>query len=251
MTKSTNFLLLLTSLTVTLIGTSCAVKQEIYLEPNGSGQVDFNLSLAPYVTEVFDQIQPLLDSDSTQEVSNESPSQLLDTEAIREDFETRDGVTLLEINSDPSGRLDGKFEFDNLNTLLQNTSAESNGPQLLKYSSQNGISRLEVKINRDAVNSLLAANPSLNNPLMQSFGPDATERITNENEYLEMMEFALGTESRLGILESVLDLTVRVDGEIVSQDGGRITGSDSVVFRIPLLPVLMLKEELSYSVEYR
>ncbi len=66
-----------------------------------------------------------------------------------------------------------------------------------------------------------------------------------------MMEYMLGEESRQGIIDSVVDITVKVGGRIVSQKGGEKLKADTVRFRIPLIKILVLKDPLNYEVKFK
>lgn len=109
---------------------------------------------------------------------------------------------------------------------------------------------MELVLNRETVSSLLAENEAFDNPLIESFGPASTEGMSR-SDYLDMMEFAMGEESRMGISESRLSVNVRTAGTVTGQKGGTRTGDDSVRFDIPLLDLLMLEKELRYSLSYK
>ena len=134
--------------------------------------------------------------------------------------------------------------------LMQDVKEGSVESRLIELKRRGGVTELRVMINRETVEMFLAENPSLNNPLVENYGPAANEGISDA-EYLEMMEYALGTESRRGIQESTVNLRVRVEGRILDQKGGRIINKRTAVFRIPLLPLLILREPMEYSLRYR
>ena len=96
----------------------------------------------------------------------------------------------------------------------------------------------------------MTANPSMDSPLMQSFGPLANKGLT-DSDYLDMMQFALGDESRAGIKNSYLVLDVNVDGVITDQQGGTLLDADTVEFKIPLLRVLILDKPQAFSVSFK
>ncbi len=84
---------------------------------------------------------------------------------------------------------------------------------------------------------------------MQQLGPQGTGPVT-EKDYLSMISFSVGDEAPGLLKKSFITLTVRPHGDILSQSGGTQT-ADSVVFRIPVLRVLVLDTPLEYSVTYR
>jgi hypothetical protein len=87
------------------------------------------------------------------------------------------------------------------------------------------------------------------NPLFEMFGPQEGEDITEE-EYEEMVALAFGDASSRGLTKSFIELKVTVEGTIVGQTGGRIQGK-SVIFKVPLIKVLLLNEPLEYTIVFR
>jgi hypothetical protein len=67
---------------------------------------------------------------------------------------------------------------------------------------------------------------------------------------MEMIEFMLGDEGPPGLNASFIELEVIVKGKILSQSGGQMAGN-SVLFRIPLIRVLLLDQPLDYSIVFR
>lgn len=229
---------------------SCSMKQDIYIEKTGSGRVIFNLSLADYLSDVISHVSTLLE----QEVKNsDKQPPLFDLEAVEKDFMSRKGIGLIALESKDNQNLSGEFTFTDINMLLQDVNAidtVSTKNQVIKLEKKDGITELTVHITREIVKDILAENPSLNNPLIANFGPSASEGLTDE-EYLDMMEFVLGEQSRAGIKSSSLELTIHVEGSIIEQKGGRLADKNTAVYLIPMLPALMLKEPLEYSLRYQ
>jgi hypothetical protein len=222
------------------------MKQEIYIGKSGGGTVDFDIELAPYLTDVISQVESVLQPDKP---VREGDKPFFDTEAIRKDLSGKEGVIVKKLVNPTPNRLSGSLSFESVNKLLQNVKEDSPGSRMIRYETKGNRSVLRVDINRNTVIPLLDENPAFNNPLVENFGPATTEGLSDK-DYLDMMEFALGTESRKGIQESVLTLTVRVEGRILEQKGGRLLDSSTVVYRVPLLSILMLNQSLEYSITY-
>ncbi len=227
--------------------TSCAVKQEVYIEKSGNGEVSFDIQLADYLTEVIGQVMMLLEPGDS---IPENQLSFFDLEAIENDFRQREGITLVSLEAPAQNRITGQFTFEDPSILLQSIEEGSAESQIVQMRNDGRMSELTVRLNRNTITALLDENPSFNNALVETFGPAGTEGLTEE-EYLDMMAFALGEVSRVGIQSSSLDLTIRVEGQIIDQKGGRIINKNTVKYSIPLLPVLMLTEPLEYSVSYQ
>ena len=226
---------------------SCAMKQEVSIGRSGGGRVSFDINLASYLTDVIDQVTMLI---HPEEPIPGTEGSFFDLPAIEEDFRRRDGLDLVRLETPNKNRLLGEFTFSHINLLIQDVEEGSAEGRLIRLEERNGATELKVLITRETVEALLAENPWLNNPLVENFGPATTEGLTNR-DYLDMMEFVLGEESRRGIQESSLDLFISVEGRVLDQEGGRVVDDRTVRYSIPLLPLLMLKEPIEYSLRYR
>jgi len=244
-----SFLLIFIILAVFLGFQSCSLKQTLYIDRNGAGSVSFNLELAPYFVDVTEQLSELFPENSSEAKQNANKKGLFDLEKIKEDFSKSKGTVVKELDSPSSNILKGKFTFTNISTAL-NSGTAGNIIDIFKFSSDGDSSTLSVLLDYNTVEKFLTANPSMDSPLMQSFGPLANKGLT-DNDYLDMMQFALGDESREGIKDSYLTLDVNVDGIITSQEGGTLLDTDTVQFKILLLRILILDEPQSFSVSFR
>ncbi len=225
---------------------SCAMKQEVFVDKNGAGSVDFEINLASYFTEVAVQLSDLVPSGNQDTIKE---GQFFNLKKIEDDFAKRSSVTLTSLESPRPESLKGTFTFSDINDAVTDAGKTKN-PGIFTFASDSGVSILTVSLNCDTIEQLLNENPSLNNPLMENFGPLANKDLS-ETDYLDMMEYMLGEESRQGIIDSVVDITVRVKGKIVSQTGGEKLSSDSVRFRIPLIKILVLNKPLNYEVKFK
>ncbi|PIE05232.1 MAG: hypothetical protein CSA76_00095, partial [Spirochaetales bacterium] len=223
-------------LTAGLLLASCTMNQNIYLNNSGGGSVSFNLETADYLTDVLKELQSLFPSD--QAVAEDGV--LFDVPAIRSDFKEREDVELLRLESPSPNRLEGEFEFKDMAAFFQTIPENSPESNLISLDKNGKTSTVTIRITRETVEALLKANPSLNNPLVENFGPAASEGLS-QNDYLDMMEFALGSESRQGLMDSALNLTIRVDGKITGQSGGTRVDGHTVRYKVPVLPVILLK----------
>lgn len=226
--------------------TSCAMKQNVFVDKNGAGSVDFEINLASYFTEVAAQLSDLVPSDNQAAIKE---GQFFNLKKIEDDFAKRSSVTLTALESPSPEILKGSFTFSDINDAVTDAGKTKN-PGIFTFTTGSGVSTLTVTLNYDTIEQLLNENPSLNNPLMENFGPLANKDLS-ESDYLDMMEYMLGEESRQGIIDSVVDITVRVGGQIVSQSGGEKLNGDTVRFKIPLIKILVLNQPLNYEVKFK
>jgi hypothetical protein len=71
-----------------------------------------------------------------------------------------------------------------------------------------------------------------------------------DDDYFSMIQFSMGDAAPGLLKKSFITLTVQPRGEIISQSGGTISGG-AVVFRIPVLRILVLDRALDYSVTWK
>ncbi|MDC7233688.1 MAG: hypothetical protein PQJ58_10685 [Spirochaetales bacterium] len=223
------------------------MKQEILLDPSGEGEVRYEVGMASYLGEVITQMSMLLDPDT--EIPGEEDS-LFDLPAIEQGFSSNENLSAIELSSTDRHNMKGSFRFSSVEDMLAQVDQTTPQSKMIRFSRDSDVSKLDVKITRDTVIALLESNPALNNPLVQNFGPAATLGLSAA-DYLDMMEFALGEESRMGIQNSSLSITVKVAGTILKQEGGETLDASTVRFEIPLLDILILDKTLGYSLSYR
>ncbi|MCK5153524.1 MAG: hypothetical protein KAQ93_04130 [Spirochaetales bacterium] len=224
---------------------SCTLKQTLNINKDASGDINFELTLAPFFVEVAEQLSELFPEGN--DISDSSHG-IFDIAKIREDFSKSSGSILEKLENPSSNILQGTLLFDDIRTAL-NGSGSNNILEIFSFTTIDNINTVLVEINYETVEQFLLANPSMNSPLMESFGPLANRGLNNE-DYLDMMQFALGDESRVGIKESYLIIDIKVDGKIISQSGGIKVDQDTVRFKIPLLRILLLDEPESFSVSF-
>ena len=66
-----------------------------------------------------------------------------------------------------------------------------------------------------------------------------------------MIEFAFGEEGVTGLKASSVELLVTVEGDLVSQKGGKQLDDNKVLFTIPLIDFLLLQKPLDYSITFK
>jgi hypothetical protein len=234
-------------LSIILILSSCTMKQEILLEKSGEGQIKFEIGMASYLGEVIEQVEMLLDPET--KIPDEEGS-FFDVAAIEEGFSSNENISALILKTPDKLNLEGSFRFTSVEDMLSKVEKDSPQSKLISFNKGASSSDLTVKITRETVVALLESNPALNNPLVENFGPAATVGLSSV-DYLDMMEFALGEESRLGIQNSKLSINIRVAGKILKQSGGTKIDDSSVRFDIPLLDILILDKNLTYTLSYQ
>jgi len=218
----------------------CAVNQQVALEPDGSGTAVVRIRLEKVLLEYLQDLS---------EVSGTAPKEkgrIFDVESIRQGFASRQEVTLTRIASPSPERLEMQLAFQSIEKLF----AAPDKPQsilTLKKSPEG--TTLRAHLDRKNFSQLLELAPFLKNPLFEGLGPQENDDAT-EAEYLELIDLALGEGGSAALKAAVIETTIAVKGKVVAQTGGTAVPS-GVLFRIPLLRVLLLDKPLDYSLTFK
>jgi hypothetical protein len=219
------------------------MKQEANLEVDGSGSVRFRFELEPFFLET------LLDMSSLEGGNDEAmEGKIFDLEKIQAEFEKKPNVVLSSLSSPSPRILQGEFGFKDVEAVFKGEK-ELTAAGVISFRKAGNENTITVHLGRDNFDQVSAFLPMQDNPLFEVLGPEENEGTTEE-EYLEMMEFMLGEKGPPAIKDSYIELRITVKGKILEQQGGKVEGS-SVVFRIPLIRVLLLDQPLDYSVVFR
>jgi hypothetical protein len=224
--------------TALLIG--CTIKQQVQLEADESGKVSMQIRLEPVFVEYINDLSAL---------TGESPNgQIFKVEEIKKEFAEREDVTLIRIDTTDPATLEMELSFRSIEEVF------SSEQQL----QESGVIRFErvsqgysVRFYLDRKNfaSIMKFMPVLQNPLFEGLGPQENDDTTEE-EYLELMDLALGEGGADSVSDSYIETKVTVRGTLISQTGGKISPG-SVTFTIPLIRVLLLDKPLDYALVFK
>jgi len=225
-----------------LIFSSCSVQQEITLNSEGGGTCRGDV----HVSEVFADYLAELASLSMEESED---FVLFETEKIKNDIEKeQSGVSVRKIQPKDKNTLHLELTFSSIEKLVR--SEEARSAEIIRLEeSANGQKTVHIHLDRynyKHLNTLFSEEQSL---VMDTFGPEENEGLTEE-EYLDMMSFALGEEGPELILSSTIETRITVEGTIIEQKGG-VRKDNTVIFRIPLIRILLLDQPLDYSLTFR
>lgn len=224
-----------------LLFSSCTVNQTLDIAADGSGTLATHAEVAPLL---HDYLASLAEAGG----GGLKDGRVFDPDAVRKSFQSRPGIIVQEVAAPTPSSLDLELAFDSLSFALQRQEALSI-TGVASLSDDENATTLWLRFDRSTWNALAALVPPLQNPIMQQLGPQGTGAVT-EADYLSMISFSIGEAAPALLRKSFITLTVRPEGEILSQSGGT-KNADSVVFRIPVLRLLVLDRPLQYSVTYR
>ena len=72
----------------------------------------------------------------------------------------------------------------------------------------------------------------------------------SEQDYMDMITFAIGEEAPDALTSSMITINVTVPGTITTIEGAEQTGPDSLSYSFPLIDFLLLAEPLAFSVQW-
>ena len=223
---------------------SCTIKQEARVFPDGSGSVDFRFEVKEYFVDSLMEMASF--GDDSELLKNGT---FFDIPKTKESFAEKPAVTLTSISSPEPTVLEGTFSFQDIRKVFEDE-AELTEAGVLKFARNGGESTLTIHLDRKNFSRISSFSPALNNPLFEMFGPQENDETTRD-EYYEMIEFAFGGESAAGLATSFVELQVTVEGELLSQKGGEQLEENTVLFRIPLVDILLLNRALDYSLTFK
>lgn len=218
----------------------CTVREDITVSVDGSGTTEVAIAL----DEVF--IRYLRDL-SGSVGGEEEELRIFDVEEIRGRFAERPGIEVLELSRGDPGELSLSLAFDDVAELISEEET-----RFLSVEQGGDTSRLEITASREAVEEALTYSPLEGSSVSQMLMPPEDMGSEEYSEYLlwALEEYDDADTLRNKIESASIALHVEVDGEIVSQSGGRRDG-ETVHFEIPLVELLTLEEPERYAVEFR
>ncbi|MBN2049234.1 MAG: hypothetical protein JW760_02215 [Spirochaetales bacterium] len=174
---------------------------------------------------------------------------LFETDKIKEDLEKdQSGVHVTAVTVDDPNTLRVALTFDSLESLLE--SQEAQAAKIIRFTElADGSKKVHIRLDRENYEHLDALFSEEQKIVMDIFGPKENEGLSEE-EYLEMMSYALGEQGSDLLRASIIETRVKVKGTLLDQKGG-VREGDTVVFRIPLLRFLLLDEILEYQLTFR
>ncbi|MDA3958347.1 hypothetical protein [Oceanispirochaeta sp.] len=243
---------LLLSAAVSLFLFSCSVNQQIYLSPDGSGHVESSVLLEDFFITTLQDLTDL--SNSGQGGGNR-----LDSGSIKAELEQNPFFTDIKVESPRDGKYSGSLSFHHIEELFLSTGKLTGVPaenRVLEYKAlSQDTHQLKIRINKDNFQQLFQLFPMLQDPGFQYFLPEPS---ISEAEYKEMLFFifedARGIEEktlRSLINSASLNLLITVEGRIIEQKGGQMFNTSTMKISLPLIKLLLHKEDINYSLTYK
>lgn len=222
---------------------SCAVNQTIVIKSDGSGTLAMHVEVSRLLHEYVARLSELSDKPVLMRGGT-----FFDAASLRKDFESRPGITVTKAATPTPDSLDLELSFDSIQDVFAREETLKSAAALA-YSESDGKKTISLHLDRGNYAQLARTFPLLGNPAFAAMGPQQND-TTTDDDYLEMVRFSIGDSAPALLKKSYLTMTLAPEGEILSQSGGDVIGG-AVVFRIPLLRLLVLDKPIDCTVTYR
>lgn len=152
-------------------------------------------------------------------------------------------ASALAYDIEKSGQYKIRFSFEDFNKLLKYLS-QSESQSIITITDNS----LVLNISMDNYDELKKIVPFLAQKDIEVYCAEYNTDYSEE-DYLTMMEYIAGPESREGILSSYVSLTFNTPSGIKSTNGIK-TSENSVVFTFKLIDFLLLKDPIYFFCEF-
>jgi hypothetical protein len=238
-----NVRVLVPLLALALLTAACTVNQTIVVKSDGSGTATLHAEVSKLLGDYVSSL-----SEVSGKTGQAAGAPVFDAAAIRKDFSAKPGITVKKALTPTPLSLDVELGFTSIQgAFTSDATLKTSG--VLTYAESGGKKTITIHLDKANYAQLSTLFPALKDPTIASLGPQVGD-TTTEAEYLDMVSFSIGTDGPGLLKKSFITLTIAPEGDILSQSGGTITGR-TVVFRIPLLRVMVLDKPLDYSVSYK
>ncbi len=223
----------------------CAVREEITLEPDGSGEATLTVDLHPILVAYVSDLASAMSGVE----ADAAELALFDVAQITAEIDERPGMELVRAEQRGRGGLTLVTRFTDINAIFAREGAQD----VLRLERRGDERVLTMTLGRDAVARFLEYAPDESATMIELLFPPPDGSVTRE-EYREELAWALEEYDRRAAVERALDearieVVVTPRGRIVSQRGGEVVDG-SVRFTIPVLELLTLREERVYSLVF-
>ncbi|MCK9462548.1 MAG: hypothetical protein M0R80_23245 [Proteobacteria bacterium] len=215
-----------------LLLAACTARPAIDVEGDGSGTAKVRLEVKKLFADYF---------------TADDGAKVFDVARIEKGIEKRPGFVVRRISTPTPETLEMDLVFHDIRSLFSDEIPPSNNG-IIHVTKKDGKTTIALHLDRDSAKQVGTLFSAVSNPAFKEMSP-REQRTRTEKEYLEAIEFAVGKEGPPLMKGSYLELTVRPNGEIVSQVGGKIMNG-TAVFNVPLMRMIMLEKPLDYSVTF-
>ena len=218
----------------------CSVSQQLDLQVDGSGEI----RLAVDLDRVFQEYYRDLSGSESIEAGG-----IFDPVEIERVLHGQPGLQVREVLVPEPGRLEVSLQLQDVEQLFHDDAL----PQILIFTRSADRAGLEIQVGRNDLPRFLQLSPVGDSPMVEYLLPPGSS--LSRSDYIDYLSWALeeyeGSIPIARVIESAaIELRVRPQGEILVQRGGEVVDG-TVVFRIPVIDLVLADSPLQYSLEFR
>ncbi|TVR03323.1 MAG: hypothetical protein EA403_07090 [Spirochaetaceae bacterium] len=177
---------------------------------------------------------------------------VFDLAALEARFAAEPGLELLSARTPVPNRLELRFRYADIARVFDAQDAAVR--DVFRFSQRGEERTLHLRLTPQSVRALIAFSPAADSMVADILLPPPEQPVT-EPDYVAFLSWAFEEYERETpvadiIRGAMIELIIRPDGRVVSQQGGRING-DTVHFSIPIVRLLTLSDRLEYSLTFR
>jgi hypothetical protein len=221
---------------------ACTVRQDIDVSADGSGTVAVRVDLVPpfaaWITSMATEARTL---------GLKQGDGLFDEAAVKRGASGFPGTSVTGFATPSRERLEMTLAIADLGALGTATKGAAGQP-LVTLRSAGSRRSLSIRLDAATFGRLRPLLPGMDNALVDVLGPQDKDPYS-DSEYDEVLAFTVDPQAPAWVAAARVNVTVRVPGRVVSQQGGRVEGN-SVVFDIPLRDVLILRQPMVFSLDW-
>ena len=227
---------------ISIILLSCSSEQTIIINSDESANIQFNVTNKKSLIETFLNWNSL---------SNKVTDSIININEVKKGLEKNDSISKVEITEYESNKFSGSFFVSNIEDIFSDpTIIIPNNVKLFSLKTVNNVKTFKIELSLNNYKYLKNFLPILKEESIDMLGPDANLE-TSKSEYLDMISFSLGENGPNDLLNSYINLKINVEGNIINIINGKKLDNNTVLFKIPLLDVILLKEKLLFSFSYK
>ena len=226
---------------LSLLFAGCAINGDLKLKSNGSGNAEFYFELEPYLMDF------ILNSDDTLGDDAVNENDFFKKDDITKKFGEIEAVKLNSLDSPGPNVLKGEIDFSDVSKVLESEDELQNAG-VIRLEEKDGKKTFYLHLDRENYKELSVFSDIVDNPLFEMFGPESNKDISSDDEYYDILEYAIGAEGIEGLKKSYIILKVNVDKDVIDTNG--VKNKNSVEFKIPLVRVLILDKPIDYFLTF-
>jgi hypothetical protein len=239
--KKLHHLILLT-LIILFLGTSCVMQQGLSLSDNQSGWATVDLSVYDFFSTILEDFAPFDAEGLDKPIIEQSVDEFIEQLDAAASTSNVSGMKIKENNY----FID--FTFSSLNEILDDLVGEKE-QTLLTIKTVGNQERLEFYLDLDNYPQLTQIVQFLADENFETFGPLYNQGMSAD-DYLEMISYILGEEGPDAIKESVISLRLTSPKSITSYKGGTLENANTIRFDIPLIDILLLADPITFYAQW-